>query len=139
MLVTALRETTRGEVGSVETSQEAMTVIQAKAPAGWGGDGENEPDTWIDLEGKAKSNRTFKFSEECEKRGWRQPAFLRSFLQRGTKMLAVVPGAKRVKRIYLRMGGITAHCNAGERGKKKKLFSKNRIINHSTDDNAGEM
>lgn len=67
MLVTALKETTRGEVGSVETSQEAMTVIQAKALAGWGGGGENEPDTWIDLEGKAKSNRTFKFLEECEK------------------------------------------------------------------------
>ena len=41
MLVTALKETMRGEVGSVETSQEAMMVIQAKAPAGWGRGGEN--------------------------------------------------------------------------------------------------
>lgn len=57
--------------------------------------------------------------EENEKRGWRQPAFLRSFLQRGTKMLAVVSRAKRVKRIYLRMGGITAY---GER--EKNFFTK---------------
>lgn len=74
------------------------------------------------MEGEAKSNRTFKFLEENEKRGWRQPAFLRSFLQRGTKMLAVVPRAKRVKRIYLRMEGITVHCNDGER--EKNFFPK---------------
>ena len=37
-----LKETMRG---SVETSQEAIMVIQAKAPAGRGGGGKNLPDT----------------------------------------------------------------------------------------------
>ena len=72
---------------------------------------------------------TSKFLEECEGRSWRRQTFL------GTKILVVVPGAKRVKRIYLRMGSGTACCNAGESGKK---LPKTPIINNNADEDAGE-
>lgn len=51
---------------------------------------------------------------------WKQQTFLGNFLQRGTKTLAGVPRAMRVKRIYFRTREIIAHCDAGENEKTKK-------------------
>lgn len=48
---------------------------------------------------------------------WKQQTFLGNFLQRGTKTLAGVPGAMRVKRIYFRTREIIACCDAGENEK----------------------
>lgn len=53
-------------------------------------------------------------------RDWKQQTFLGNFLQRGTKTLAGIHRASRVKIIYFRMRERTACYNAGENEKKKK-------------------
>lgn len=58
-------------------------------------------------------------------RDWRQQTFLGSFLQKGTKTLAVFHGASRVKRIYFRMRETIACYNAGENEKRVQKSRNN--------------
>lgn len=51
---------------------------------------------------------------------WKQQTFLGNFLPRGTKTLAGVPRARRVKRIYFRKRETIARCDAGENERTKK-------------------
>lgn len=83
---------------------------------------------------------TSKFLQECKERDWRRQTFLGSFLQRGTKTLAAVHRARRVKGIYFRMRKTAACYNAGENDTLQVMRAKTspKNINNDDDDNVGE-